>query len=30
MFDTQYHPLRAAAIARTQRLLVHLSPYLRR
>ena len=28
MFDTNYHPLRSAAIARTQRLLVHLLPYL--
>ena len=29
MFDTNYHPLRSAAIARTQRLLVHLAPHLR-
>ncbi len=29
MFDTNYHPLRTAAIARTQRLLVHLAPHLR-
>ena len=28
MFDTMYHPLRSAAIARTQRLLVHLAPHL--
>lgn len=28
MFDTYYHPLRSAALARTQRLLVHLAPYL--
>ncbi len=29
MFDTNYHPLRSAAVARTQRLLVHLAPHLR-
>ena len=29
MFDTNYHPMRTAAIARTQRLLVHLAPHLR-
>jgi hypothetical protein len=29
MFDTNYHPMRAAAIARTQRLIVHLMPHLR-
>jgi len=27
-FDTLYHPLHEAAIARTRRLLVHLAPYL--
>lgn len=29
MFDTYYHPLRSAAIRRTQRLLVHLAPHLK-
>ncbi len=28
MFDTYYHPLRSAALARTRRLLVHLAPRL--
>ena len=29
MFDSPYHPLHAEAIARTERLLLHLSPYLK-
>ncbi len=30
MFDTYYHPLRAAALERTRRLLVHLAPHLQK
>jgi hypothetical protein len=29
MFDSMYHPMREAALARTRRLLVHLAPFLK-
>ena len=29
IFDTMYHPMREAALARTRRLLVHLAPHLK-
>ncbi len=29
MYDSLYHPMRDAALARTRRLLVHLAPYLK-
>jgi hypothetical protein len=29
MYDSLYHPMRDAALARTRRLLTHLAPYLK-